>query len=432
MRKLTCALLCLLMILSTTFCLTGCKSRTDEMVDLETYTTKQMNKTKKQVIVLVDEYDAPLLASLNNQELNEHYRALLKGFYTVLKSCNEHIRFALLTGVTKFASVTIFSGLNNLHDISLLDEYSQICGITEEEMIANFSPEIRELANKENTTFDDMIALLKKEYDGYHFSKNCVDIYNPFSFCNALSFKKISNYWFRSGTPSFLLQFISKNCVDIPSLDDGKLVLKEDNLQDYRANTDNIIPLLFQTGYLTIKDYDKDYNEYILGYPNMEVKYAFLGHLMKVYTSARTSFEGDFKVSKFETAMREGDIDKVLTLTKALMASIPYDSLPPDKLFLREHNYQTTIYLIFTLMGQYVRTEVHSSMGRSDVEVETDNGVYIFEFKVGGKPIDAIAQIKEAGYGEKHSATNKNIYLIGATISRNKRTLGKWQIEKVK
>ena len=153
--------------------------------------------------------------------------------------------------------------------------------------------------------------------------------------------------------------------------------------------------------------------------------------LMKIYIDATTSFNTDFKVDKFEVAMRKGDIDRVLTLIKALMASIPYDSLPEDKLFLREQNYQTTIYLIFRLMGEYVRTEVHSSQGRSDVEVETADSIYIFEFKLGGKPQDAIAQIKETGYADKHKASNKNIFLIGATISRNKRTLGKWQIEEV-
>ena len=189
---------------------------------------------------------------------------------------------------------------------------------------------------------------------------------------------------------------------------------------------------MFQSGYLTIKDYDKELDMYILGYPNDEVKYAFIYNLMKVYTSARVDSSGEFRVDLFKQAIQKGDVDRVLTLTKALMASIPYDSLPEDKLFLREQNYQTAIYLIFLLLGQYVKTEVHSSKGRSDVEVETKDSIYIFEFKVGGKPQDALSQIKEADYAEKHIASNKNIYLIGAVISRNKRTLGKWMVEKVK
>ena len=207
---------------------------------------------------------------------------------------------------------------------------------------------------------------------------------------------------------------------------------KRFSIDMYRLSYSNLAPLLFQSGYLTIKDYDDELDMYILGYPNDEVKYAFIECLMMVYTSARKDLSGEFMIDKFLGSIRKGDIDGVLALTKALMASIPYDSLPEDKLFLREQNYQTAIYLIFRLMGQYVRTEVHSSQGRSDVEVETADSIYIFEFKVGGKPQDALTQIKETGYAEKYGASNKSIYLVGATIARGKRTLGKWVIEKVK
>ena len=202
------------------------------------------------------------------------------------------------------------------------------------------------------------------------------------------------------------------------------------DMNDYRLNYCYLVPLLFQAGYLTIKDYDREENVYILGYPNDEVKYAFLYSLMAVYTDGKILSQGEFRIGFFKEAMQKGDIDKVLTLIKALMASISYDTLPEDKLFLREQNYQTTIYLIFSLMGEYVRTEVHSSLGRSDVEVETKEAIYIFEFKVGGKPQYALSQIREVGYAEKYSASNKNIYLIGASITRNKRTLSKWMVEK--
>ena len=204
------------------------------------------------------------------------------------------------------------------------------------------------------------------------------------------------------------------------------------DMNDYRLNYSYLTPLLFQAGYLTIKDYDREENTYILGYPNDEVKYAFLYSLMSVYTDGKSLSQGEFRIGLFKEAIKKGDIEHVLTLIKALMASIPYDSLPEDKLFLREQNYQTAIYLVFSLMGEYVRTEVHSSQGRSDVEVETKDAIYIFEFKVGGKPIDALTQIKGAGYADKHKASNKNIFLIGATISRNKRTLGKWVVDKVR
>jgi len=387
--------------------------------------------TGKQVVVLVDEYDAPLLSSLNNQELNDHYRALLKGFYTVLKSSNEHIRFALLTGVTKFASVTIFSGLNNLHDISLSDEYSEICGITEKEMIENFEPEIKELATKQGTSYEEMITLLKKEYDGYHFSDNGVGIYNPFSLCNALANKKLSAYWFGTGTPTFLVEFLEKNNFDIPTLDDGAIACRAEELKDYRATSKNIIPLLFQSGYLTIKKYNPKFNVYTLGFPNNEVRYAFLNCLISEYTKEAEVQDATFSLYNFSRLMDEGKIEDVLERLQALLASIPYDFFKRDEKFtLREYNVQMIIYLLFRLMGQYlVGAEVHSSKGRSDVEVETDDAVYIFEFKTKATAEEALEQIEKQGYHEKHKAGGKRIFLIGASIQEDGRNIGEWKIK---
>ena len=387
--------------------------------------------TGKQVVVLVDEYDAPLLSSLNNQELNDHYRALLKGFYTVLKSSNEHIRFALLTGVTKFASLTIFSGLNNLHDISLSDEYSEVCGITEKEMIENFEPEIKELATKQGTTYEQMIGLLKKEYDGYHFSKNGTGIYNPFSLCNALAAKDIGAYWFGTGTPTFLVKFLETNNFDIPTLDDGAIACRAEELKDYRATSKNIIPLLFQSGYLTIKKYNPKFNVYTLGFPNNEVRYAFLNCLISEYTKEAEVQDATFSLYNFTRLMDEGKIEDVLERLQALLASIPYDSFKSDEKFtLREYNVQMIIYLLFRLMGQYlVGAEVHSSKGRSDVEVETDDAVYIFEFKTKATADEALEQIEKQGYHEKHKASEKRIFLIGASIQEDGRNIGEWKIK---
>ena len=338
---------------------------------------------------------------------------------------------SFLTGVTKFSKVSIFSDLNNLDDITFDREYSSICGITEEKILSNFMPEVQEMANEYNESYDNMLAILRRKYDGYRFSRNEERIYNPFSLFNVFNKKELGDYWFTTGTPTFMVQLLEQNAFDIPDLE-GNITMSERELDIYRVGGGNIVPLLFQTGYLTIKDYDKRYNSYILGYPNDEVKYAFVYNLMAVYTTGKTTYQGEFRIDLFNEAIQQGNIDRLLILIKALLASIPYDSFPRDKLSLREHNYQTAIYLIFLLMGQYARTEVHSSRGRSDVEAETDNAIYIFEFKVGGKPIDAITQIKDAGYAEKHGATSKDIFLIGATISRNKKTLGRWQIEKIK
>ena len=387
-------------------------------------------KFNQKVVILIDEYDKPLIATLENEELQEQYRATLKAFYSVIKSLNGYIHLSFLTGVTKFSKVSIFSDLNNLFDISFDEQYSSLCGITEEELKNNFSNEVEVLANKYEKAQEEMLNVLKKKYDGYRFSKKEERIYNPFSLCIAFERKELGDYWFESGTPSFMVHLFEQKIFEIPDLE-GNIRITPRSIDTYRFNYDDLAPLLFQSGYLTIKDYNKKLDMYVLGYPNDEVKYAFIECLMEVYTSVRRDSSGRFMIAEFLSSMESGDIDRVLTLTKALMASIPYDSLPEDKLFLREQNYQTAIYLIFLLMGQYVRCEVHSAVGRSDVEVETADSIYIFEFKVGGKPQDAIAQIKESGYADKHKASNKNIFLIGASISRNKRTLGKWVVEKV-
>jgi len=385
-------------------------------------------KFNKKVVILIDEYDKPLIATLENEELQGKYRATLKAFYSVIKSLNGCIHMSFLTGVTKFSKVSIFSDLNNLVDISFRSDYSTICGLTQEEMEREFSFNIQEVAKTEGVSYNEMLEILKKKYDGYHFSEELINVYNPFSICNAFDAKKLGDYWFATGTPTFIVQLMEQRAFDIPDLE-GNIELSMSDIDEYRVNYDSLAPLLFQAGYLTIKAYNKRLNKYVLGYPNDEVKYAFINCIMKIYTSARHTSLADFKIEKFLSSIEKGDIDGVLTLIKALLASIPYDNLPPDKLFLREHNYQTAIYLIFCLMGQYVRCEVHSSKGRSDVEVETKDAIYIFEFKVGGKPIDAINQIKDSGYLDKYSASKKSVFLVGANISRNRRTLGRWTVE---
>ena len=385
-------------------------------------------KEKKRVVILIDEYDSPLLAALDNEKLSAEYRATLKAFYGVIKKMNGYIHLSFLTGVTKFSKVSIFSGLNNLSDISYRNEYASICGITQEELESYFAGNIEEMAQLERLTKDEMIAVLKKKYDGYHFSESMVNVYNPFSICNAFDAKNLGDYWFESGTPSFLVHLFEQRSFTIPDLE-GNINTRLDEMDDYRIDNRNLVPLLFQAGYLTIKAYDKRYRTYTLGLPNDEVRFAFARRLMNIYTGASVGLAREFAINEFVDSIEAGDIERVLILIKSLLASIPYDSYPPDFAHLREHNYQTAIYLIFQLMGQYVRAEVHSATGRSDVEVETPDAIYVFEFKVGGKPSDAIAQIKDAGYAERWQASTKKVVLIGAVISKNKRTLSKWKIE---
>ena len=387
-------------------------------------------KFEKRVVILIDEYDKPLIATLENEELQEQYRSTLKAFYGVIKSMNGYIHFSFLTGVTKFSKVSVFSDLNNLYDISFDEEYSSICGITEDELKINFAPEIQALANKCNESIDDVLNILRNRYDGYRFSKKEMRMYNPFSICNVFAKKELGNYWFETGTPTFLVRLFENHNFNIADLE-GNIKIALDNLNVYGIAKDSLIPFLFQAGYLTIKKYELMRDRYILGFPNDEVRYAFLKNLLKVYTTEHTAPDGTFIIDEFLDSIEAGDIDRFLQLAKALIASIPYDSFSKEKLELREHNYQMTIYMIFKLLGQYVNCEVHGSNGRSDVEVETKKYIYIFEFKMKGKPEEAIEQIKSAGYAEKHLASSKNIFLIGTTFSPTLRTIDAWKIEKL-
>jgi len=388
-------------------------------------------KFNQKVVILIDEYDKPLIATLENEELNNAFRSTLKAFYSVIKSLNGCIHLSFLTGVTKFSKVSIFSDLNNLIDISLRREYSAICGITQEELEKYFAFNIDEMSKGYGISYNEMLEKLKRKYDGYHFSEDLIEIYNPFSLLNAFEENKLGDYWFETGTPTFLVRLLEKCHFNIPDLE-GNMKITLDNLDAYRVARESFIPLLFQAGYITIKQYDEELNRYILGFPNDEVRYAFLKQLLKVYTTAHTTLDGTFIVDEFLENIRAGDIEKVLILMKSLIASIPYDSLPKEKSELREHNYQSAIYLVFRLLGQYVRTEVHSSAGRSDVEVETKDAIYIFEFKMEGSEEEALSQIKESGYAEKHKASEKSIFIIGVSINEEERTLGEWLVEKLK
>jgi len=387
-------------------------------------------KYEKKVVILVDEYDKPLISTLENSKLNDQYRSILKAFYAVIKSSNDFIHISFLTGVTKFSKVSIFSDLNNLFDITSDSEYSSICGITEEELEAVFSPHIKLLSDENNKTYKEMMDILRCKYDGYRFSEKKQRIYNPFSLLHVFKRKRLGEYWFSSATPTFMVNMFEQRAFNIPDLE-ANVEVSFKEMENYRINYKNIAPLLFQTGYLTIKDYNLEEKVYLLGFPNDEVRYAFIYYLLDEYNNFLPSSQQEYNIRDFTNAMKEGDIERVLTLIKSLMASIPYDSLPQDKIALREQNYQTIVYLIFRLMGERVRSEVHSAKGRSDVEVETADGIYIFEFKVGGTPQDAIEQIKMQGYADKYTCSTKALFLIGVSISEDKRTLERWQIEKM-
>lgn len=390
------------------------------------------NKTGKQAVILVDEYDKPLLQTMGvNEALNEEYRNTLKAFYSVIKTCDQYIRFAFLTGVTKFSKVSISSDLNNLQDISMLNDYAEICGLTQAEIEKTFKPEIERLAKNTKNSYDKMLEELKKRYDGYKFSVLGESVYNPFSILNTFNSGELKNYWFATGTPTFLVNYLKAAHYNIPDLD-GKVELDESMLNEYRADAKDPIPILFQSGYLTIKEYIEEVNMYRLGFPNDEVRYSFLENLVPAYSSLRADETG-VSIWKFVEDIRAGNVDDFMDRMQAIIAGVPYDNLPKDKLKLREQNYQTAVYLIFKLMGQFVQTEIHCLKGRADCIVHTKDSIYIFEFKLmsAGTAEDAIVQIKENGYAAQFKTSSKKIILIGSSFNEEERTIGEWKTEEL-
>ena len=387
-------------------------------------------QTGKQVVILVDEYDKPLLQTMGvNEALNEQYRNELKAFYSVLKTCDEYIRFAFLTGVTKFSKISIFSDLNNLKDISLHETYAGICGITQKELEDNFEPEIQALAERQGLNYPQAIAALKQWYDGYLFHPAGEGMYNPFSLLNAFDYKEIKSFWFSTGTPTFLVNFLKEAHYFIPDLD-GNVELDEEGLQTYRAVAQDVLPVLFQAGYLTIKKYISDLRLYRLGFPNDEVRYGFLHNLLPAYSDVPFGQTGVW-VGRFVQDIRNGNVNEFMERMRSLIAGISYDNFSSKELKLREQNYQTAVYLIFALMGQFVQTEVHCAMGRADCVVQTADSIYIFEFKLNsnGSAEDAIAQIQKQNYAAKYKTNGKKIVLIGAGFDEQMRTISEWKAE---
>ena len=392
--------------------------------------TRACQQTGKQVVILVDEYDKPLLQTMGiNEELNEHYRNTLKAFYSVIKTCDQYIRFAFLTGVTKFSKISIFSDLNNLRDISMEKQYAGICGITQAELEANFQPEIQALASEQDLTYQQTVTTLKQWYDGYCFSPAGDNMYNPFSVLNAFVKERFGSYWFSTGTPTFLVNYLKEAHYFIPDLD-GNVELNESGLETYRAVTENALPILFQSGYLTIIGYIKEARLYKLGFPNDEVRYGFLENLLPAYSSLPLGDTGK-SVWQFVQDIREGKVDSFMERMRSIIAGIPYDNFTEENMKLREQNYQTAVYLVFALMGQFVQTEVHCGTGRADCVVYTADTIYIFEFKLSGNGSaeDALNQIKEKEYAAKYLTDGKNIVLIGAGFDEKTRTIKDWKVE---
>ena len=391
-------------------------------------------KEGKQVVILIDEYDKPLLETVEDEALNEANRSQLKAFYEVIKQCDEYIRFAFLTGITKFSKTTLFSGVNNLIDITLLDNYDAICGFTEEELTTYLFQKIEKLAEAEKTTVEETRARLKKEYDGYCFAEDGVRVYNPYSLLKVLATSKYKYYWFENATPSYLVRYLRRMEIFMPDLED-ELLLDSESLQDFRYNNaDSVIPLLFQSGYLTIRKYLAEEQIYQLGYPNEEVRFGFLQELLPLYVNIRRD-EVRATVLKLYRALRSGDIAEAMAQISVILAGIIYGNTPSSEKGrpLREQYYQSVLYAVFRLLGIHAQAEVVCATGRIDMLVVTREHVYIFEFKVNtqGTAQDAIDQIKDREYFRAVRAEGRPIHLVGVSFDEKTRNIGEWKEEVV-
>lgn len=382
----------------------------------------------KNVVILIDEYDKPMLDCFHDSDIHEEIKAELRGFYSVIKMRDEYVKFAMLTGVTRFSRVSIFSGLNNLSDISLLPRFNAICGISESEFRRDFQSSVKNFATEFGYTEDDTWNRFKQMYDGYHFAEHGEYIYNPYSVLNAFNQEKISSFWFSSGSPKFLIKLIEKHNYPLDSLEG------ETRSEIALCSGDNIdsdlVSLLFQTGYLTIKGYDDRTRVYTLGFPNQEVYDGFweslATHFFKGYNG-----KSAFDLNKLLKDLNEGHPDDYMLRIQSLLADVPYSTdKKDDSQRRREGHFRDMMAITMKLLGFHVATEIHSSIGRCDMQILTDRFIYIFEFKINSTTASAIEQIHQKGYARPFGADPRTKFLIGANFSTQTNTLTDWQIEK--
>ncbi len=382
-------------------------------------------QTGRKVVILIDEYDKPLLDTIELPELQDMFRNELRGIYGNLKKMDSYIEFAFLTGITRFGKLNIFSDLNNLKDLSMVEDFCGICGITSEELHKYFDSGIEALAKWNNITVEDSYEQLRLNYDGYHFSpKGCPDIYNPFSLLNALQDRAIGQYWFSTGTPRFLARQIKSQAIELEDLNETEVTQRQLENVPFDMEGDTI-PILYQSGYLTIKSYNQKNGIITLGYPNREVELGFHEQLMNAYTPG-TSTKSAFGLLKFKKDVETGNIEGFMRRLQCLFASISYDSF---NLMNLEQHYQNIIYLLFKLLGYYCHAEYRTSTGRIDLMIETDKHIYLFEFKLNRTAQEALDQINCKEYLLPFKFDNRQAYKIGANFCSEKKNLDSWIIE---
>lgn len=386
-------------------------------------------KTGRRVVVIVDEYDAPLLEHLHEDEQLKEVRAILQEFYQQLKAGDEYIRFCFITGITKFSQLSIFSTINNLTNISMIPKFASVCGITEEELATVLKEDVEMLAEKCHCSTQQMHEQLKTMYDGYHFCEESPEIYNPFSLLKSFLLGKVGSYWFESGTPTFLIHQLERFQTDITTMDS----IEADAIA-FDQPTDALedaLPLLYQAGYLTIKDYDATTEMYTLALPNKEVRTGLIRGLIPRYLGLNSRDAQGFAVRLWK-ALRVDDIEQALQEMKSYLASLPYVEGFKKKLedpATREGFYEYTFYLIFSMLNLYARTQVKCISGRIDMVVKMPTTLYVFEFKVDGAAQDALSQIDTRGYAIPYQAGDRRIVKVGVSFSSTSRTIEDWMVK---
>ncbi|MBU0290220.1 AAA family ATPase [Hallella faecis] len=397
----------------------------DANVRLANLIASVYKKTGKQVVVLIDEYDAPLLDVVHQDERLESLRHLMRNFYSPLKQCEPMLRFVFLTGITKFSQLSIFSELNNITNISMDEAYAGICGITKEELLTQMSDDIDRLAEKLSITREVAIQQLKDNYDGYHFTYPSPDIFNPYSLLNCFSKEKIGAYWFGSGTPTFLIEMMRK--FGTTPMDIGESEMAD--VSDFDAPTEtmeSIVPLLYQSGYVTIKDYDEDTNLYELGIPNKEIRIGLFKSLLPNYLT-RSSQRGKVAIAQMSVLIKNGDIDGALELFRTFLATVPYCENTKY-----EGYFQQLMYVVFALLTDYrILVEQRTSKGRTDITLETQDSIYIMELKFDNTADEALAQINANHYADAFAMSNKKTIKVGIGFDvKDERNITDWKVER--
>lgn len=386
-----------------------------------TVIAKAYEKTGRRVVVLIDEYDKPILDTLHDSALKTMHRDTLRAFYATLKSSDEYLKFCFLTGVTKFGQMNVFSGLNNINDISLSDRYAGICGITEAELHEYFDEGVQCCAKKWGYTEVEVYSTLKKNYDGYHFSPSLLDIYNPWSVLNVISKEFIDTYWNQTGGGlSFLYKLLETGNLQLSYLDNP--IVTTQQMSGSQVDITDAIPVLYQTGYLTIESYNQERATFVLKYPNLEVETGFVEGLLPAYSGVSKS-NSLFAINDFVSDVQNGDVDGFLERMQCFFEDFPYENA-----LKKEKDFQNIMYCIAKMMGLQTKVELHSARGRADMAIETKDYVYVLEFKINKSPAEALAQIEEKGYAKPFEKDSRKVIKVGVEFSTETRNITNWLI----